>query len=439
MNKQAFLNKFRDQILLLDGATGTNLQAAGMPTGVSPEQWILDNPEVLEKLQENFYEAGSTIVYAFTFGANRTKLLSHGHMADTKQVEAINKSLAKISCSVRDKMRAKYPERDFYVAGDLAPTGSFLQPAGELDFDELVDIYREQVRGMLEAGVDLFVAETMMDLAQTRAAVIAVSEETDLPVLASVTVDDNGRTLSGNSFEVCLLSLAAIGAQAVGMNCSSGPLNMVENMKFEYIPSDCLLLAKPNAGVPRLNKDGNTVFDLTPQDFASQMISFTELGVSLIGGCCGNTPEHISALSEAADITLGSISIRKSAPLGTILADEQLAQAVIASERSTSNLTCWGNSPLLECVDISTLAEDILDVMEDDPNSIAIKFSLKTTPERDEFKVAMAELQLTCGRPLIFITDDSVLQKWIGRYYHGLTAIITERLSPEIPVYHLMP
>lgn len=440
MNQKIFHSRYSNQVVLLDGATGTNLQAAGMPAGVSPEKWILDHPEVLERLQEDFYEAGSTIVYAFTFGANRIKLESHGFVSGSEQVEAVNTSLAKISCGVRDKMKLKYPERDFYVAGDLAPTGSFLMPAGDLDFDDLVEIYREQVRGLMAAGVDLFVAETMMDLAQTRAAVLAVREETDMPVFASVTVDDNGRTLSGNSFEVCLLSLAADGAQAVGMNCSSGPLTMADNLRFAAIPSGCLLLAKPNAGVPRLNEDGKTVFDLSPSNFAAQMMSFIKIGVSIIGGCCGTTPEHISALSDAAASTaVNTTELSFLAPIGSVLKDDELESSIIASQRSTCKLTNWRDWPVLECTDISTLTEDILDIIEDEPEAIQIKLDLLNMPDRNDFKEAMAELQLTCSRPLVFSSDDSVLQSWIVRYYHGLTAIISDQISTDLSAYRLLP
>lgn len=440
MNQKTFHSTFINRILLLDGATGTNLQATGMPAGVSPEKWILEHPEVLEKLQEDFYEAGSTIVYAFTFGANRIKLESHGLVSGPEQVESINTRLAKISCGIRDKMKLKYPERDFYVAGDLAPTGSFLMPAGDLDFDDLVEIYREQVRGLMAAGVDLFVAETMMDMAQTRAAVLAVREETDMPVIASVTVDDNGRTLSGNSFEVCLLSLAAAGAQAVGMNCSSGPLTMAENLRFDAIPSGCLLLAKPNAGVPKLSEDGKTVFDLLPDDFAAQMMSFIKIGVSLIGGCCGTTPAHISALSDAAANTaVNTTGLSFLAPIGSVLKDDDLESSIIASQRFTCKLANWRDWPVLECTDISTLTEDILDIIEDEPEAIQIKFDFDNMPDKNEFKEVMAELQLTCSRPIIFRSDDNVLQHWIVRYFQGLTAIISDQISTDLSAYRLLP
>lgn len=436
---QAFLNKSINQILLLDGATGTNLQAAGMPVGVSPERWILENPEILAKLQEDFYEAGSSIVYAFTFGANRIKLAGLGDVSEPGQVELINSRLADISCRVRDKMRRKYPGRTFYVAGDLAPSGAFLLPAGDLDFDELVEIYREQVRGLLASGVDLFVAETMMDLAQTRAAVIAVREETDLPVLASVTVDDSGRTLSGNNFEVCLLSLAATGAQAVGLNCSSGPLNMADSMNVSVIPANCMLLAKPNAGVPKLNEAGETVFDLAPDDFAKQMMEFVNHGAALIGGCCGTTPLHISALSselmkhcDAKDDAMSRLI-----PVGNILTNDQLELSIIASQRKTCALTNWREWPVLKCVDVNLLAEDILDILEDEPEAVQIKLEFSEMPELSDFKEAINELQLTCSIPVIFKTDDHMIQSWLSRYYNGLTAVITDNPAPDLAVYYL--
>lgn len=439
MNKSLFLNKYNDQLILLDGATGTNLQAAGMPVGISPEQWILQHPHILSKLQEDFYEAGSSIVYAFTFGANRIKLDSHGIACNTSDVEEINRKLTLISCNVRDKMRIKYPDREFLVAGDLAPTGSFLSPAGELDFDDLINIYREQVRGQLAAGVDLFVAETMMDLAQARAAVIAVREESDLPVIASVTVDEHGRTLSGNSFEVCLLGLAAAGAQAVGMNCSSGPLQMIDNMSFQAIPADCLLMAKPNAGVPRLNENGLTVFDLSPDNFAKQMMGFIELGVSLIGGCCGTTPSHIAALAQAIKKSKHTNMPNKKMlpPSGMISQQKDEANAFVTSQRQTLSLDNWRKWPVLVCNDLSNLNDELFELLEDEPEAIQIHFIISDLPDIEDFKTAMADLQLTCNLPIIFRCDLSEIQEWVIRYYHGLTAVITTNFISDLSAYQI--
>lgn len=275
--------------VLLDGATGTNMFAAGMPTGVCPEAWICEHPQVLLELQQGYVRAGSRIIYAPTFSGNRIKLEEYGL---TDRLEEINTRLTKLSLQA-----AKSSDSCCYVAGNLTMTGQSLKPIGPLDFEELVDVYKEQVRAIAAAGADLFVIETMMSLAETRAAVLAVKETTDLPVIVTMSFDENGKTLYGTDPVTALVVLQAMGIEAFGMNCSSGPEAMkpwFEKMKnYAKIP----LIAKPNAGLPKLI-DGNSVFDMKAEDFRKEMMGLIEAGASVVGGCCGTTPEYIRLLSE---------------------------------------------------------------------------------------------------------------------------------------------
>lgn len=433
MNSHEFINKYTNSFLLLDGATGTNLQAAGMPAGVCPETWILENRSILQDLQRAFYNAGSSVVYAFTFGANSVKLARHGLPASADDVITINRQLADISCEIRDELRANNPQGEYYVAGDLAPTGLFLKPAGELGFDQLVDIYSQQVRGLLAAGVDLFVIETMMDLAQTRAAVIAIRQHCDLPILASVTVEANGRTLSGNSFETCLLTLSALGAQAVGLNCSSGPLAMAENMTAEFRPSDCLLLAKPNAGVPHLDDNGKSIFDLTPELFASQMKNFVTRGFNVIGGCCGTTPEHIRELGKTIS-DLKTVEIPdKTQNSGVIVTKQAESHTAICSGRNVISITNWRLWPTIICTDLDELIDEIYDCLEDEPEAIIIDLSQFDSIDEQEADSVLSDIQMAASQPLAFISDKRQVQEAICRYYHGLSLIITDQETADLP------
>lgn len=275
--------------VLLDGATGTNMFVAGMPTGVCPEAWICEHPQVLLELQQGYVRAGSHIIYAPTFSGNRIKLGEYGL---TDRLEEINTRLTKLSLQA-----AKSSDSCCYVAGNLTMTGQSLKPIGPLDFEELVDVYKEQVRVIAAAGADLFVIETMMSLAETRAAVLAVKETTDLPVIVTMSFDENGKTLYGTDPVTALVVLQAMGIDAFGMNCSSGPEAMklwFEKMKnYAKIP----LIAKPNAGMPKLI-DGNSVFDMKAEDFKEEMMGLIEAGASVVGGCCGTTPEYIRLLNE---------------------------------------------------------------------------------------------------------------------------------------------
>ena len=289
MKKEQFRTLLQQKIIVLDGATGTNLQKAGMPTGVCPEQWILDHPDVLVNLQTDYINAGSNIVYAPTFSGNRIKLEEYG-LQD--RLEEINTKLVELSkkAVARTGYRA-------YVAGNLTMTGRQLYPIGKLMPEELIDVYKEQIQCLVKSGVDLLVVETMMSLAEARAALIAAKETCDLPVIISMTYGEDGRTLYGTDPATAVVVLQSLGADAIGINCSTGPEEMiplVEQMKqYANVP----ILAKPNAGMPEL-VDGETVYAMTPEEFAAYGRRLVEAGAGIVGGCCGTTQDHITALAQ---------------------------------------------------------------------------------------------------------------------------------------------
>ena len=286
MTREEFKELVKNGPVILDGATGSNLQNAGMPVGVCPEQWILEHPQTMIDLQRAYVEAGTQILLAPTFTANRIKLEEYG--LEDKLVE-MNQQLVAIS---KEAAGGKA-----LVAGDITMTGQQLYPMGELQFEELVDIYKEQVKVVADAGVDLFIIETMMSLQETRAAVLAIRETCDLPIMASMTYNEDGRSLYGTDPVTAVVTLQSLGADAVGMNCSTGPEEMLEpirqTVEYAYVP----VLAKPNAGLPEL-EDGVTVYKTTPEEFAEVGAKLIEEGVSIIGGCCGTTPAHIKALAD---------------------------------------------------------------------------------------------------------------------------------------------
>lgn len=287
MTRQEFAELIKNGPVILDGATGTNLQNAGMPVGVCPEQWILENPDVMVKLQEDYVAAGTNILYAPTFTANRIKLEEYG-LQD--RLEEMNRELIAISKRAANGRAL--------VAADMTMTGQQLYPIGDLMFEDLVDVYKEQARVVAEAGADLFVVETMMSLQECRAAVLAIKEVCDLPVMVSLTYNPDGRTLYGTEPATATVVLQGLGADAIGINCSTGPEDMIEPVRqmaeFATIP----ILAKPNAGLPEL-ENGKTVYRTDAAEFASWGKKLVEAGAAIIGGCCGTTPEHIRALSEA--------------------------------------------------------------------------------------------------------------------------------------------
>ncbi len=288
MEKFSFDNLLKKGAIILDGATGTNLQKAGLPTGVCPEAWIYEHPEAILDLQRSYVKAGSRILYAPTFTANRIKLAEFGLEA---RLEDVNRRMVALTREAADGKA--------YVAGDLTMTGRQLYPLGELPFEELVDIYKEQVAAINKEGVDLFVIETMMSLQECRAAVLAVKESCDLPVMVTLTYNPDGRTLYGTPPDVAIVTLQSMGVDACGINCSTGPEDMVAAVQSMYRVSTIPIVAKPNAGLPALDENGDTVYHMTPEVFAERMNLLFDAGASILGGCCGTTPSHIAALNDA--------------------------------------------------------------------------------------------------------------------------------------------
>ena len=256
MTKQEFQQLCRQRIIYLDGATGSNLMKAGMPVGVCPEQWILEHEQALIDLQTAYIEAGTDILYAPTFTANRIKLKEYD-LED--QIEEINTRLIKLSKTIaKDKA---------LVAADLTMTGKQLKPMGPLDFEELVDIYKEQIQYAEKAGADLIVIETMMSLQETRAAAIAAMEVSRLPVMATLTFESDGRTLFGSDAKSAAITLSHLHVDAIGANCSTGPDQMCRIIEAMAEVTDIPLIAKPNAGLPSLDENGMTVYDMDSDTF----------------------------------------------------------------------------------------------------------------------------------------------------------------------------
>lgn len=336
--------------MLLDGATATNLTAAGMPSGVCVEKWISEHPEPFLQLQCNFIAAGSQAVYAPTFGANRAAL---SHYGLENEVADLNLRLVALSQSIAKPAGV-------LVGGNLCPTGLFVPPFGDSDFDDIYDIYREQIRALDEAGVDFFAIETQTSLADMRAAVLA-ARTTNLPVFVTITVDKSGHTLTGGSLLPTVITLQAMGVDAIGVNCSSGPESVLEEIHQVAPHTSVPIIAKPNAGVPMWNSPSGTGY-LSPAEFATGMRSLMQAGARIVGGCCGATPEHIKALAEV---------MKDFAPLEVPKETDSFAAAI---EREAFFL---GDDIVLsepiECT--SSLGEDLIDLDDEQVNTALVEIN----------------------------------------------------------------
>ena len=274
-------------IHIFDGAMGTMLQAGGLKPGACPELMNIENPDVVKSIHKAYAEAGSTIVETNTFGASRLKLEHYGLADRTRELNMAAVKLAKEAVGSRAK-----------VAGSMGPTGRFIEPLGDLDFEEAYSSFREQAEALADAGADYLIIETCIDIQEMRAALLAAKDVTDIPVICQLSYSEDGRTVTGTDPESAAVILDAMGADIIGVNCSLGPEQLVPVVKKLHDSCTKPISVQPNAGMPIL-ENGTTVFPMHPDDFGYWAPKLVEAGASYIGGCCGTTPAHIRAMAEA--------------------------------------------------------------------------------------------------------------------------------------------
>ena len=430
MTKKEFREYLSKGAIVLDGATGTNLMAAGMPIGVCPEAWVMEHQDVLYDLQSAYVKAGTNIVYAPTFTGNRIKLEEYG-LED--RIEEINTELVRLSKRAVDGKAL--------VAGDMTMTGKQLFPLGDLMFEELVDVYKEQASILDHAGADLFVVETMMSLQECRAAVIAIKEVSDLPIMVTLSYNEDGRTLFGTPPETAVVVLQSLGVDAIGINCSTGPMEMVELVEKMAQYSTVPILAKPNAGLPEL-EDDKTVYKMTPQEFADAAVALVNAGASIVGGCCGTTPEHIKALSDA----VRELPIRK--PL-------ERHRRILASERKNVEIDLDGGfivvgeriNPTGKKKLQAELKEGKLDLvrqmaMEQEENGakiLDINMGMNRIDEKEMMKSVIYEVSSTVDCPLCIDSShvdviEEALKIYPGRALINSISLESEKIEKLLPV-----
>jgi len=285
--KMPFMQAVKERVLVLDGAMGTMLQERGLKAGQSPEELNLTAPEVVAGVHRAYLDAGADIIVTNTFGGSSAKLDHYGLGGQVAQINARAVELARAVAG-----------ESAYVAGSIGPTGRFLEPVGDMSFDEAAGIFGEQARALIDAGCDLISLETFLDIKEIRAAVIAIREiSRDIPVIAMLTFEEKGRSVLGSPPEAAAITLEAVGASMVGSNCGLGVDGIYEILRAMRQVTSLPLICQANAGLPVL-KDGKTVFPGTPQEMTAYHDRLIELGVRVIGGCCGTTPAHIAAMKE---------------------------------------------------------------------------------------------------------------------------------------------
>ena len=421
-------NLLRKGIVVLDGAMGTELQRGGMPTGISPEQWCCENAPVIEAIHGRYRDAGADVIYAATFGANAVKLNQYG----ISDVGGMNRDLARIARRAAGSA--------VLVAGDIGPTGRFVRPFGDLEFEDAVAIFREQAAGLAEGGVDLFVIETMMDIQEARAALIAVKEVSEKFAIVTMTYEKHGRTLNGTDPLSALITLQSLGADAVGCNCSTGPEEMIACIRamkpFATVP----LVAKPNAGLPEL-VNGESLFTMSPAEFGSFGERYAEAGVNLMGGCCGTGPDHIRVLKQVltgyAPIMPRRKSLRAlSSARGSLLLDDE-SPLVIAGER----INPTGKKVLQEELRNGTMTLVQQMAREQESRGAAlldVNAGMPGIDEQDTMERMLAELSVSTALPLVIDSSNIETIERALRLYPG-RALINSISGEREKVEKLLP
>jgi methionine synthase I (cobalamin-dependent) len=276
------------EVLIADGATGTMLQAAGLPTGTPGEAWILEQPEEIMRLHHAYLEAGSQLILTATFGGTRARLKAAGLEAN---VGEINRRAAELARQAAGD--------DVYIGGDIGPTGEMMLPLGKLTYEAAVELFAEQAEALAAGGADCIYIETMSDLNEAKAAVQGAKQACALPVFCTFSFDTHGRTGMGLSPVQAAQAMAALGVQAIGANCGHAPEEVLDFLpQMHTAAPGAILVAKPNAGIPRMVKR-QVVYDAGPERMAELAVRYVESGARIVGTCCGSSPEHIAAIAAA--------------------------------------------------------------------------------------------------------------------------------------------
>ncbi len=406
MNFSDFL---KNNIVYLDGGMGTLLQKVGLKPGEHPELWNITHPDIIMNIHKSYLDAGSNVISTNTFGAN-TLNFSEEELENIVSHAVENAKLA--------RRQTDAPQKKF-IALDIGPSGKLLRPYGVLDFEDAVTLFSKTVKLGVKYGVDLIIVETMNDSYETKAALLAAKENSRLPVIVTNAYGEDGKLMTGATPEVMALMLEGMGADAVGANCSLGPkqLRPVIDKLLEY--SSVPVVLKPNAGLPKI-ADGETVFDVTPEEFASEVSDLTACGVRVVGGCCGTTPEYIKALVEKTkDITPKPIIKKRLTAVTSYTHAVKFEKSpILIGER----INPTGKKRLKEALvnnDIDYILNEAVKQEEKGVHILDVNVGL---PEIDEEKMltsVVCEIQAVSDLPLQIDTANPIAMESALRYYNG--------------------
>ena len=407
------LDYLKNNIVYMDGGMGTLLQAEGLQPGEHPERWNYEHPEVIIKLQKGYFDAGTNIINANTFGANSLKF-------DAEELEEI------IRCAIANAKAAAVAstgKQEKFVALDIGPTGRLLKPYGDFDFEEAVAVFAETVRLGVKHGADMVFIETMNDSYETKAALLAAKENCDLPVFVSNAYGEDGKLMTGASPAAMVAMLEGMGADAIGVNCSLGPKALAPIVEQYLEKASVPVVLKPNAGLPR-DVDGKTVFDVLPDEFSDDVAEMLKKGVRIVGGCCGTTPAYIKAVTDKTkDMSPLPIEKKNITCVSSYThAVEFGASPILIGERINPTGKKRFKQALVEN-DIDYILNEGLAQQEKGVHILDVNVGLPEIDEVEMLKKVSFELQAIIDRPLQIDTTDIAAMEQALRRYNGKAMI----------------
>ena len=422
----------KEKVLFLDGGMGTMLQKKGLDPGDKPEMFNLSRPAAVQEVHEAYLAAGSNIILTNTFGANRLnyspdeaeKIIEEGLRIAKAAIAGTEAGIASsIASGIADGIASGMVEdpaddaaasAERFVALDIGPSGRLMEPYGDLAFEEAVDIFADMVRAGVKYGADLIFIETMSDLYETKAALLAAKENSDLPVFVSNSYQASGKLMTGADPAAMITLLEGMGADAIGMNCSLGPEQLGPVVDAYLKMASVPVLVKPNAGLPR--KDGDQVaYDISAETFADITAEFALKGARILGGCCGTTPQYISLLSgklKEKEKDAGPLVPAKGS--GTFISSH--THAIDQAANNSPAVSLLSGNSIDELVDSAYDLEDDFDILELDTTAVG-------SDEKDFIKEAVFEIQSAVRNPLILTAKDPAALEAALRVYKGKAAI----------------
>ncbi|MBE6752216.1 MAG: homocysteine methyltransferase [Ruminococcaceae bacterium] len=404
-----FSEYLKNNIVYLDGGMGTLLQARGLKPGEHPEKWNISHPEVITDIHKRYFNSGSNVVCTNTFGANSLKF-------NDEELEEIIKSAI---CNAKEARALSSTTHEKFIALDIGPTGKLLKPLGDLDFEDAVTIFSKTVKLGVKYGVDLILIETMNDSYETKAALLAVKENCDLPVLVSNAYNEDGKLMTGASPAAMVALLEGMGATAIGANCSLGPKQLTKVAEELLENASVPVILKPNAGLPEV-VDGKTKFNVSPEEFSQEVTELIKKGLRIVGGCCGTTPDYIKALTEKSkDLKPVEIKNKNLTVVSSYTKAVQfLNTPVLIGERINPTGKKRFKQALIEN-DIAYILNEGVSQQEKGVDILDVNVGLPDIDENEMLKKTVCELQAVLDLPLQIDTADVVAMENALRIYNG--------------------